>query len=75
MVAFAAAGRRCFRHAQTAASAEPFPAWHLLGKQLSDDLDATVVDDQGQPLTLHDFAVTPSGTDVTATVAGFFRAS
>ncbi len=41
---------------QTAASAEPFPAWHLLGKQLSDDLDATVVDDQGQPLTLHDFA-------------------
>ena len=40
---------------QTPASAEPFPAWHLLGKQLSDDLDATVVDDQGQPLTLHDF--------------------
>lgn len=27
------------------------------------------------PLTLHDFAVTPSGTDVTATVNGFFRAS
>ena len=40
---------------QTPAAAEPFPAWHLLGKQLSDDLDATVVDDQGQPLTLHDF--------------------
>ncbi|KPF48250.1 cell division protein FtsZ [beta proteobacterium AAP121] len=41
---------------QTPASAEPFPAWHRLGKQLSDELDATVVDDQGQPLTLHDFA-------------------
>ena len=40
---------------QTPASAEPFPAWHLLGKQLSDDLDASVVDDQGQALTLHDF--------------------
>jgi hypothetical protein len=40
---------------QTPASVEPFPAWHLLGKQLCDDLDATVVDDQGQPLTLHDF--------------------
>lgn len=40
---------------QTPAGAEPFPAWHLMGKQLADDLDATVVDDQGQPLTLHDF--------------------
>ena len=40
---------------QTPASAEPFPAWHLLGKQLSDDLDASVVDDQGQALSLHDF--------------------
>lgn len=27
------------------------------------------------PLTLHDFVVTPTGTDVTATIAGFFRAS
>jgi hypothetical protein len=34
---------------------EPFPAWHLLSKKLADDLDATAVDDQGQPLTLHAF--------------------
>lgn len=40
---------------QTAASVEPFPAWHLLGKKLADDLDATAVDDQGQPITLHAF--------------------
>ncbi len=38
---------------QTPASQEPFPAWHLTGKQLADDLDATAVDDQGQNLTLH----------------------
>ncbi len=41
---------------QTPASAEPFPAWHLIGKQLADDLDATAVDDQGQALTLHAYA-------------------
>lgn len=40
---------------QTPSSVEPFPAWHLLGKQLADDLDATAVDDQGQPITLHAF--------------------
>ena len=40
---------------QTPASLEPFPAWHLLGKQLADDLDATATDDQGQPITLHAF--------------------
>jgi hypothetical protein len=40
---------------QTPASVEPFPAWHLLSKKLADDLDATAVDDQGQPLTLHAF--------------------
>ncbi len=40
---------------QTAASVEPFPAWHLMGKQLADDLDATAVDDQGQAITLHAF--------------------
>lgn len=32
--------------------------------------DANVV-----PLTLHDFAVTPDGSDITATIAVFFRAS
>lgn len=40
---------------QTPAAAEPFPAWHLLSKKLADDLDATTVDDQGQPITLHAF--------------------
>ncbi len=38
---------------QTPASQEPFPAWHLTGRQLADDLDATAVDDQGQTITLH----------------------
>ena len=41
---------------QTPAAAEPYPAWHLLGKQLADDLDATAVDDQGEALSLHAFA-------------------
>jgi hypothetical protein len=41
---------------QTPASAEPFPAWHLAGKQLADDLDATAIDDQGQPINLHAYA-------------------
>lgn len=27
------------------------------------------------PLTLHDFAITPSGSDITAQIAGFYRAS
>ena len=40
---------------QTPAALEPFPAWHLLGKQLADDLDATATDDQGHPITLHAF--------------------
>lgn len=41
---------------QTPATAEPFPAWHLTGKQLADDLDATAIDDQGQPINLHAYA-------------------
>ena len=41
---------------QTPASAEPFPAWHTLGKKLADDMDATTIDDDGQPVTLHAFA-------------------
>ncbi len=41
---------------QTPSSAEPFPAWHLIGKQLADDLDATAGDDQGEPISLHAFA-------------------
>jgi hypothetical protein len=40
---------------QTPSSVEPFPAWHLMGKKLADDMDATACDDQGQPITLHAF--------------------
>jgi hypothetical protein len=40
---------------QTPAAVEPFPAWHLMSKQLCDELDATACDDQGQPITLHAF--------------------
>ena len=35
---------------------EPFPAWHNAARTLADDMDATLVDDQGQPITLHAFA-------------------
>lgn len=41
--------------AQTEESAEPFAAWHGAAGALARDLDATVVDDQGQPITLHAF--------------------
>jgi hypothetical protein len=41
---------------QTPASREPFPAWHLVARQLSDDLDATLGDDQGQPISLQAFS-------------------
>jgi ZipA, C-terminal FtsZ-binding domain len=41
---------------QTAAAREPFPAWHLAARKLSDDLDATLGDDQGQPISLQAFA-------------------
>ncbi|MBK6472554.1 MAG: cell division protein FtsZ [Betaproteobacteria bacterium] len=41
---------------QTPASAEPFPAWHRIGRHLADDLDATAGDDQGEPIALHAFA-------------------
>jgi hypothetical protein len=37
---------------QTLARAEPFPAWHLAVTQLAIDVDATVIDDQGQPISL-----------------------
>jgi hypothetical protein len=41
---------------QTDEKAEPFPAWHDAARTLSDDMDATLVDDQGQPVTLRAFA-------------------
>ena len=42
--------------AQTPAAAEPYPAWHRAATQLADDLDATLVDDGGRPVTLHAWA-------------------
>jgi hypothetical protein len=41
---------------QTEEKAEPFPAWHNAARTLSDDMDAILVDDQGEPVTLHAFA-------------------
>jgi hypothetical protein len=41
---------------QSPASAEPFPAWHRTATALAEDMDAVVVDDQGQPVTLQAFA-------------------
>ena len=41
---------------QTPAAAEPFPAWHRAATQLADDMDAIVVDNDGQPLVLAAFA-------------------
>jgi len=42
--------------AQTEELAEPFAAWHAAARKLADDLDAAIVDDQGQTITLHAFA-------------------
>jgi len=42
---------------QTPESAEPFPAFHRAATTLADDLDATAIDDQGQPITLHAYAM------------------
>jgi hypothetical protein len=42
--------------AQSAESAEPYPAWHRTATQLAQELDATAVDDRGQPLSLHAFS-------------------
>jgi hypothetical protein len=42
--------------AQTAEALEPYPAWHRTATALADDLDATPVDDYGQPLTLQAFS-------------------
>ncbi len=41
---------------QTLEGAEPFAAWQESARKLADDLDATLVDDQGHPITLHAFA-------------------
>jgi len=41
---------------QTAETTEPFAAWQDLTRKLAEDLDATLVDDQGAVITLHAFA-------------------
>jgi hypothetical protein len=41
---------------QTAEAAEPFAAWQESTRRLAEDLDATLVDDQGAVITLHAFA-------------------
>jgi hypothetical protein len=41
---------------QTAETSEPFAAWQDSARKLADDLDATLVDDQGAPITLHAFS-------------------
>lgn len=41
---------------QSPESAEPFPAWHRLATTLADDMDATAVDDQNQPVMLQAYA-------------------
>jgi len=41
---------------QTEEAAEPFAAWQRIGRELADDLDATLVDEQGVPISLHAFA-------------------
>jgi hypothetical protein len=41
---------------QSAESAEAYPAWHRTATHLADELDATAVDEQGQPITLHAFS-------------------
>jgi hypothetical protein len=40
---------------QTPESAEPFPALHRMATLLAEDLDATAVDDQGEPITQQAF--------------------
>ncbi|MDQ2780394.1 MAG: cell division protein FtsZ [Pseudomonadota bacterium] len=41
---------------QSPASAEPFPAWHSAATHLAKDLDATAVDHNGHPITLHAYS-------------------
>jgi hypothetical protein len=42
---------------QTAEGVDPFAAWQQAARKLADDMDATLVDDQGQPVTLHAFTL------------------
>ena len=47
---------------QTPQADEPFPAWHEAARHLAADMDASMIDDQGRPITLHAFA--SIGTDL-----------
>jgi hypothetical protein len=40
---------------QTGEAAEPFEAWQQAARKLADDMDATLVDDQGRPVTPNAF--------------------
>jgi hypothetical protein len=40
---------------QTPQAAEAFPAWHRVATALAEDMDASIVDDHGQPLPLSAF--------------------
>ncbi len=40
---------------QTPEAAEPFPAWHQAARLLATDMDASLVDDAGRPITLQAF--------------------
>ena len=40
---------------QTPEAAEPFPAWHQAARLLAADMDATMTDDAGRPITLQAF--------------------
>ncbi|HEX4511410.1 MAG TPA: cell division protein FtsZ, partial [Burkholderiaceae bacterium] len=42
--------------AQTDEALEPFTAWQDSTRKLAEDLDAAIIDDQGQLITLHAFA-------------------
>ncbi len=41
---------------QTAESAEPYPAWHQAARLLAAEMDGSMIDDTGRPITLHAFA-------------------
>ena len=41
---------------QTPELGEPFPAWHEAARLLAADMDATMIDDSGRPITLAAFA-------------------
>ncbi len=53
---------------QSPESAEPFPAWHNAARVLAAEMDASLVDDHGQTITLHAFA------DIGNILAGHYRA-